>query len=434
MAFPIVQYDASSGSGTAPTGADGSGTNGDISSTTLTLNETVDFTGVADDDSDYLWYDGTSGDRHLFRVTAFNPSVAACTTITVQETATTRTGNNWAVNGVRQTWDNDTGQPDPEDWGHGWTIRFEAGTYVGVGAFRPGFDTGIGTGVEPILTVEAEPGAASRPVIDIQANAGLFFNDSSSPVSSVKGLKFESTTGGGSLTLFQMNGSGQIFDCVIDATGGSATRAIDLANVGAVSIVGCHISGGTQYGIISNTFRGGTSIWNCTIDGAAGSDHSVAGIDVDALQGGISITDCFIFDASGDGITIEASGSQANVRITGNTIVDCGGDGISTYGSASGEDLTGIIMNNLICYNGAFGMDAPAGSSDVSGWLVDYNALFTNTSGNYNGDWSAGTNDVTVTADPFTNRASDDYTLNSTAGGGAAVKQAAFPTGVPDGT
>ena len=126
-----VIYDATSGSDTAPTGNHGSGTNGDIATTTLTLNETVDFTGVADDDTDYLWFTGNAGDRHLFTITAFVGGVATCTSLTLSETCTaSRTASNWAVNGERKTLINDTTREDWDDYGTDWNIQFKEGTYL----------------------------------------------------------------------------------------------------------------------------------------------------------------------------------------------------------------------------------------------------------------------------------------------------------------
>jgi hypothetical protein len=61
VAFPVIQIDSTNGSksDTACSGAGPStavtGTNGDVSGTTCTLNETKDFTGAADDGSDVLY-------------------------------------------------------------------------------------------------------------------------------------------------------------------------------------------------------------------------------------------------------------------------------------------------------------------------------------------------------------------------------------------
>ena len=43
----------------------------------------------------------------------------------------------------------------------------------------------------------------------------------------------------------------------------------------------------------------------------------------------------------------------------------------------------------------------------------------------------AGEGDITLTADPFTAGASGDFSLNSTAGGGALLKAAGFNNSIP---
>jgi len=53
------------------------------------------------------------------------------------------------------------------------------------------------------------------------------------------------------------------------------------------------------------------------------------------------------------------------------------------------------------------------------------NAYGSNTNGARNGI-PVGTNDVTLTANPFNNAGSGDFSLNGTAGGGAACKGAGF--------
>ena len=145
MAFPVITYDAANGSDTAASGAGGAtavtGTNGSgtAGTSTFSLNEEVDFTGVADDGSDALWCESTANERHLFRITAFNPSVAACTTLTTTEVigATNITTANWAVGGKRKTVEADTAQSDDDDMADGWNAEFEAGTYTITAAIRP---------------------------------------------------------------------------------------------------------------------------------------------------------------------------------------------------------------------------------------------------------------------------------------------------------
>lgn len=95
----------------APNGAVG-GTSGDISGTTLTLNETKDFSAYTG--TCLVFIDTPTvaphTDRSWFTVASFNPSAAACTSITLAETASaSRTGRIWKVGGqttnpVQATW------------------------------------------------------------------------------------------------------------------------------------------------------------------------------------------------------------------------------------------------------------------------------------------------------------------------------------------
>jgi len=61
------------------------------------------------------------------------------------------------------------------------------------------------------------------------------------------------------------------------------------------------------------------------------------------------------------------------------------------------------------------------------------NGYGSNTSGNRSG-FAAGPNDFAITAGPFTNSGSGDYSLNATAGGGVACKLAGYPGAFPGGT
>jgi len=61
---------------------------------------------------------------------------------------------------------------------------------------------------------------------------------------------------------------------------------------------------------------------------------------------------------------------------------------------------------------------------------VDFNAVGGNTSGNYS-QIPSGPHDVTLTGDPFTNAAGNDFSLNNVAGAGAACRNAGFPGALP---
>lgn len=433
MAYPTIPYDATSGSDTAPTGNDGSGTNGDWSTTTLTLNETVDFTGVADDDSDYLWVNTPAGSRKLAQITAFNPSVGACTSITTAQSSTAAyTADSWAVNGTRKTLVNDTSQSDVCDYTFGWTAEFESGTYVnGSSHVRVAEDAGSPSIGNPPITLRAAAGAVSRPVIDGSTAFSILalWGGHSFVVEGLKILKSASTT---DRPLLRANGAATFYDCVFDGNGFGASCLEQESGTSTV-FVSCYFTGATSYGLYLSNHSSKATLIGCVFKGAA-SRFTIAAIgsNIAAVtqQEALVVIGCLIYDAAGDGIRWDTDG-QVNFTIVGNMIVDNSGDGISINND---EDFThnAAIVNNIIAFNGAYGLTAPA--TGCLHHLVDWNATYSNTSGAYNGSWSQGPNGITLTADPFTARGSDNYSLNSTAGGGALCKQAAFPVALPDGT
>lgn len=124
-----------------------------------------------------------------------------------------------------------------------------------------------------------------------------------------------------------------------------------------------------------------------------------------ALSYLIDIVECSFFGNAYDGL-----------GITGNTTYDA--------------EIAGTIrvLNNAFVSNGGYGIRL-TGTLAVNDRLkagVDYNAFYGNTSGEMY-LLSAGDNDITLSADPFTDGANGDFSLNSDAGGGALLKGAAFP-------
>lgn len=85
-----------------------------------------------------------------------------------------------------------------------------------------------------------------------------------------------------------------------------------------------------------------------------------------------------------------------------------------------------LSVTNSIGYNNGTGgagkfINAP---NQLPGIWVNYNAYASGDLTNV----TAGNSDVTITGDPFTNRASNDFSLNNTAGAGAACRNAGFPS------
>lgn len=185
---------------------------------------------------------------------------------------------------------------------------------------------------------------------------------------------------------------------------------------------------GGSYGM----FLGGsnTRASNCNVhDGTA----TTAGIFAD--QG--TVDSCIVANmtsATCDGISV----SNTAGRATRNTVDRCGRDGILTIGDGSNE-----VHGNLLTNNGRYGLNV---SGSGSSRAFDGNAYRNNSSGQISayatgilalGAWT-NARDVTLTADPYTNvtvsggvLTNADYSLNNTAGGGAACRAVSDPSAFP---
>lgn len=94
-----------------------------------------------------------------------------------------------------------------------------------------------------------------------------------------------------------------------------------------------------------------------------------------------------------------------------------------------------MIQNNIFVSNGAYGVNPTTNTIPVIPFIFGWNAFYNNTTANING-WNstAGSNgvgalattNVTLTGNPFTDAANQDFTLNNTAGAGAACRAAGF--------
>jgi parallel beta helix pectate lyase-like protein len=144
------------------------------------------------------------------------------------------------------------------------------------------------------------------------------------------------------------------------------------------------------------------------------------------------------------GVTTDGiqTGSSRGLTIMNNTIYKSGRHGINV---AQGElGIGGNIRNNILSDNGGFGIVG----ANVAGWPAqpwwDGNFYFNNTSGTRHFMDDTGTVnpingaapyvntlDVIGSATPFTSAGTNNYTLNSTAGGGAAAKGTASPGALP---
>lgn len=426
MAFPTIQYNGSSGSDSAASGSNAPTTAiTDVStgetistatSTTQTFSSAVDLTGVLDDDSDCIFIATPSGERKLFQIVSFTGGVAACTAIVTTEAADgTDAGLSFAIGGVRQTLQADTSNRDWLDMGAGWTFEFEAGTYD-LGA---SISVVAGTAADGFLRFQAASGASvtlrsTTNTHHFSASDGLHVRDvslttNSGTTTNTRGLYSSST-----------NSRNILFaNVVIDGLDEGILGNFDIQGLFInVEVMNC-----TDYGVrVGRNQTDNIFMYACKLhDNGYGASWRDSGTNDRSYM---VIDHCLIYDNTNDGLVAEMDASPLTVK--NSTFHGNGGDGISVVAGLAVSLQAGfILLNNIFDSNLGYGVGGLVNTDNIM-LENDYNAYRNNSSGPRN-NLSAGPNDVTLTADPFTDQASGDFTLNNTAGGGAACRAAGYP-------
>src|SRR3989338_8129890 len=197
------------------------------------------------------------------------------------------------------------------------------------------------------------------------------------------------------------------------------------------TLVNCHIHHFVQYGLSASYEY--WSLIRCEVD------HNNNGIWSNAVGG---VMDCWVHDNTSDGVAVFTTG-----RVTGNVIANNGGhgliynygglilnnilygnggDGIRATQSYSFNIGAGVCENNILVNNGGYGINQPTAQTHADYPWIDYNAFYNNTSGARQ-NVNASPHDVTLTGDPFTNAAGNDFSLNNTAGEVGDSTGVAFP-------
>ena len=182
------------------------------------------------------------------------------------------------------------------------------------------------------------------------------------------------------------------------------------------------------------TDRGFTNYGSVFMVGCYIHDNAGHGLSTGTPSSQLQVIDSVFAYNGGSGINIIDS-MQAGPRIHGCTFV-----GNTSHGANFNlwNDQTGFLhLSNCIAYgNGGYGIQVRVGD-DVNvptAWTIEqYCAYGGNTLGDRK-NITAGIGAVTLTGTPFTNAAGRDFTLNSTAGAGAACRGVGFPGAWPSAT
>lgn len=217
--------------------------------------------------------------------------------------------------------------------------------------------------------------------------------------------------------------NGIIFDnCVMNGL----TYGVDCAGFGNTNNIqfimhNCEIKNCTV-----GAFRNNGGIFvDCYIH-----DNTGIGIETVAANPGglpLNIIRCVIYNNTSTGVLWNGTTMQFGCMILESCIVSNGGDGVYGNQSSSGNGVPVLIQNCIICFNGGFGIRTAIviANGNLPAYFGFNNAFYSNSSGPYSTGLSSAT-DITLTGDPFTSKATGDFSLNSTAGAGAACKTAAF--------
>jgi hypothetical protein len=169
---------------------------------------------------------------------------------------------------------------------------------------------------------------------------------------------------------------------------------------------------------VINDFQCPLTIINCLFLNNTGTAINVAG-------GANLYVDGSVIAGNSEGI----SAAPGMTTIINSTIAYNTGNGInlfsSTWFGAGGNAFN--ASGNIIYGNGGFGITAVAASTpNNANLLMMLNAFGANSSGDVS-NVPTGSGAITLTADPFTNHSSGDYSLNSAAGGGALLRGLGYP-------
>ena len=245
--------------------------------------------------------------------------------------------------------------------------------------------------------------------------ARKFKNIKFSHTGASRGIGFDSTAGPQYPIFFD----GCLFDGLATAV---KCDNLGASNYGEVNLFGCRIINSTSAGLKATSGL---------VDSCIISDGSSVGVLVGArgsiIAGQISFVNTIIESNASHGISL-GSCDRSPVDVQGCVFHNNTGDGI---GSNAGTTGVLEVKNSIFTSNGGYGINVSAQSNRNA--VYESNAFKSNTSGSYGTNTTAGTGDITLTVDPFTDAANQDFTLNATAGGGADLKSLALPTTMPFG-
>lgn len=396
-----------SGSNTAASGCgpasavSGTGASTDGTTTVDLSADTPDLSGISA--GDVLWVDTTSGRQ--FSVIASVDDGLDTVTCDVAF-STTESSRNWGIGGKRATLGGSTSLIGSTglDGSHGLieVIFDDAHTETLTATLDFNLDYGSGEA----MMLRAADGWNTRPKFT-HNHAAVCMTFTKDKIH-WRDCHFVSTYSATRQTfansLDSSGNYGFIFEnCIIGDATDAFLRAASTSGDGDWWWINCELkdftitNGGAIHSADTNVkfFLVNTILKNCTGTGADGITAS-AGQDVNLINS-------VIHNITAKGIEV---GTTRNVLLENSIIDGCGDDG---FDAAIIKRCWGCFFTN----NGGYGIDSP---NEQEVGVIGNNVFYNNTSGNTNGNYPpaeqlAGVDQV-ATADPYVDRANDDFRLN----------------------
>lgn len=247
------------------------------------------------------------------------------------------------------------------------------------------------------------------------------------------------TTGGtvtvttaSAITLLTISGSGWSFEGITFDGASTATLGVNVTGNYDNSLYRCTIKNVAGGGFQTSGVT--ASLIQCEVTGCAGTNGSVA-LGASAIN---TVSNCQIHGNTQTGIYFSAGAADIyGCTVANNSGATSDGIQLATYGftvrhctvHANGRDgvrmatydLMGEVAYNILTSNTGDGInDAALGASSVQDVRMHHNAFYNN--GTDLSGVASGPGDVTLTGLPYTNAGGGDFTLNNTAGAGAACR------------
>ena len=216
-------------------------------------------------------------------------------------------------------------------------------------------------------------------------------------------------------------------------------RNIELNGNSQSSVVGLNANTNYTVGVSKSIFR------NCTT-GVSGGIGQTCIFDCAAISCGVGFSNiyqaigsiarsCTSYGFSGiKNVAFCLAHGNGNsgfysLNTIGISFLNCVSHSNTNYGYEVTYDI-GIMANCLATSNSLHGYSIGANNAGMS---MTSNANWNNTSGGYRFTRVNEFGRIDLSADPYTNAAAGDFTLNNTSGGGALLRSAGFPGSIRGG-